>query len=198
MAQWQEKHSIHCAQTMVPTLSQHSSKRTAFSFTQWVIFGRVLRSYALWPGIIKKKKKKRPFKSLEGVHDEAKVHLVTPASAELAKGIQENRQGEQTETYTENLQWMPHGDNPSHWKDYEINAIACSSIPPVSQCVAHTQRSSWGPFYKEHLVPSPLTHRFPALSVLLFTGALTCFSPLSSYSSALMFCLFCQVQPCFL
>ena len=63
---------------------------------------------------LKKKKKKRPFKSLEGVHDEAKVHLVTPASAELAKGIQENRQGEQTETYTENLQWMPHGDNPSH------------------------------------------------------------------------------------
>ena len=46
--------------------------------------------------------------------DEAKVHLITPASAELAKGIQENRQGEQTETYTENLQWMPHGDNPSH------------------------------------------------------------------------------------
>lgn len=57
---------------------------------------------------------------------------------------------------------MPHGDNPSHWKDYEINAIACSSIPPVSQCIAHTQRSSWGPFYKEHLVPSPLIHRFPS------------------------------------
>ena len=43
-----------------------------------------------------KKKKKRPFNCLEGVRDEAKVHLITPASAELAKGIQENRQGEQT------------------------------------------------------------------------------------------------------
>lgn len=59
-----------------------SSKRTAFGFIHWVIFGRGLRSHAPWPRMIR-----RPFKCLEGMHDEAKVHLIIPASAELEKGI---------------------------------------------------------------------------------------------------------------
>lgn len=80
-----------CSNNGSKAKSQHSSKTTTFGFIHWVIPGRGLRSHARWTGMIK-----RSFKCLEGMSDDAKMHSIVLASAELEKEIQGNKQGAQT------------------------------------------------------------------------------------------------------
>lgn len=56
-----------------------------------MIFGRELRIPGLWTGMMK-----RSLKCLERVCGETKLPSIIPASAELEKGIQGNRQRDQT------------------------------------------------------------------------------------------------------